>query len=261
MEERNTSQRLKDKIILVTGGASGIGDGMSKYLSSQAAIVYICDINESNGNKIVQETKSIRFIKCDTTNDKEVEDMIKQIEKEKGRLDCVVNCAGIGGAELIATEKTIHSKELFDRIYRVNLYGVFNVSRYAAKLMIDKADNKAICNGNIIHISSVAGYEGQKGQTAYSASKGALIGMTLPMARDLGKFKIRVNTIAPGIIETPMIKGFRDSRIGKGILENTPLKTFGQPIHIAMAVEAIITNDFINGTTIRVDGGTRLPHF
>lgn len=261
MENRNTSQRLKDKVILVTGGASGIGEGISRYLSLQAAVVYICDINEANGKKIEQELKSIKFFKCDTSNDKLVEEMIKQIGQEKGRLDCVVNCAGIGGAELIATDKTMHSRELFDRIYKVNLYGVFNVSRYAAKLMIDKADDKAICNGNIIHISSIAGYEGQKGQTAYSASKAALIGMTLPMARDLGKFKIRVNSIAPGIIETPMIKGFRDSRIGKGIIENTPLKTFGQPIHIAMAVEAIIVNDFINGTTIRVDGGTRLPHF
>ena len=259
MENKNL--RLVNKIILVTGGASGIGEGISSYLASQEAYVYICDINDTNGKKIEQESKSIRFIKCDTSNDTEVESMINQIKQEKGRLDCVVNCAGIGGAELIATEKTMHSRELFDRIYKVNVYGVFNVSRFAAKLMIDKLDANAVCNGNIIHISSIAGYEGQKGQTAYSASKGALIGMTLPMARDLGKFKIRVNSIAPGIIETPMIKGFKDSRIGKGIIDNTPLKTFGKPVHIAMAVEAIIVNDFINGTVIRVDGGVRLPHF
>jgi NAD(P)-dependent dehydrogenase (short-subunit alcohol dehydrogenase family) len=261
MEDNSkTSQRLSNKIILVTGGASGIGEGITKYLSSQGAFLYICDINQEIGQNAQIEGR-IKFIKCDTSNDQEVESMIRQIAQEKGRLDCVVNCAGIGGAELVATEKSMHSRELFDRIYKVNLYGVFNVSRFAAKLMIDKMNDKATCNGNIIHISSVAGYEGQKGQTAYSASKGALIGMTLPMARDLGKYKIRVNSIAPGIIETPMIKGFRDTRIGKGILENTPIKTFGSPVHIALAVEAIILNDFINGSTIRVDGGTRLPHF
>ena len=261
MEENSkTSQRLSNQIILVTGGASGIGEGITNYLSSQGAFLYICDINKEIGQKAQIEGR-IKFIKCDTSNDQEVEAMIRQIAQEKGRLDCVVNCAGIGGAELVATEKSMHSRELFDRIYKVNLYGVFNVSRFAAKLMIDKMNDKATCNGNIIHISSVAGYEGQKGQTAYSASKGALIGMTLPMARDLGKYKIRVNSIAPGIIETPMIKGFRDTRIGKGILENTPIKTFGSPVHIALAVEGIILNDFINGSTIRVDGGTRLPHF
>ena len=128
--------------------------------------------------------------------------------------------------------------------------------------MIENSINsKKDCNGNIILIASIAGYEGQKGQTAYSASKGALIGMTLPMARDLGKYKIRVNSIAPGVIETPMSEGFRETKVGKSILEATPLKIIGQTIHVAQTTEFVVNCDFVNGTTIRVDGGCRLPNF
>jgi NAD(P)-dependent dehydrogenase (short-subunit alcohol dehydrogenase family) len=255
--------RIENSIVLITGGASGIGEAMTRYYVEKGAkIVYICDVQEEKGKKLEFEFKSkVKFIKCDITNDESVKSMIDTIKNEEGKLDIVINSAGIGSADLLATEKSIHRNDVFDKVLKVNTYGSFLVSKYAAKLMIEKSDPNSDCNGVIIMIASVAAYEGQKGQTAYSASKGALVGMALPMARDLGKFKIRVNAIAPGVIETPMIQGFRATKVGKGILENTPLKTFGKPLHICQASDFIVNCDFVNGTTIRVDGGGRLPHF
>jgi 3-hydroxyacyl-CoA dehydrogenase len=254
--------KIENSVILITGGASGIGENIALYFYENKAIVYICDMNAEKGNKLEEDTrKKIRFIKCDITNEEQVKSMIDTIKKEQGRLDVVINSAGIVWAEVIASEKTSHKPDNFERVMKVNAFGSFMVSKYAAQLMCEKADNKAECNGVIIMISSVAGIEGQKGQTAYSGSKGAIIGMTLPMSRDLGKYKIRVNTIAPGMIETPMTAGFRDTKVGKMILDATPLKTFGKPLNISLTSEFIIKNDFVNGTVIRVDGGVRFPHF
>ena len=252
--------KIENSVILITGGASGIGENIAKYFLEQKAIVYICDMNVEKGKKIESEFK-IRFIKCDITNEDEVKNMIETIKNEKGRLDVLINSAGIVWAEVISSEKGTHSSSNFEKIFKVNAFGTFLVSKYASMLMCQNADSKSECNGVIIMISSVAGIEGQKGQTAYSGSKGAIIGMTLPMSRDLGKYKIRVNTIAPGMIETPMTEGFRETKVGKMILDSTPLKTFGKPINISLTSEYIIKNDFVNGTVIRVDGGVRFPHF
>jgi NAD(P)-dependent dehydrogenase (short-subunit alcohol dehydrogenase family) len=254
--------KIEKSVVLITGGASGIGECIAMYYMEKGGIVYICDLQEEKGKKLEANTKSkIKFIKCDITNESDVESMIEKIKSEQGRIDIVINSAGIVWAELVATEKTSHSKEAFEKVIKVNTLGSFLVSKYAAKLMVDNFDKTKECNGVIIFIASVAGIEGQKGQTAYSASKGALIGMTLPMARDLGRFKIRVNSIAPGIIETPMTEGMRQNKVGKIIIDATPLKTLGKPIHVCQATEFVVTNDFVNGSTVRVDGGVRLPHF
>ena len=127
--------------------------------------------------------------------------------------------------------------------------------------MIENSSQDSECNGNIIHIASIAGYEAQRGQISYGMSKAALIAMTLPMARDLGKYKIRVNSISPGIIDTPMSQGFKGSELGQRIIDNTPLRTIGNPINIAKLVELILLNHFINGEVIRIDGGVRVPQF
>lgn len=254
--------KIEGSVILITGGASGIGETIAKYFMEKGGIIYICDLQESKGLKLQNDTDSkIKFIKCDITNDENVKQMIDLIAQERGRLDAVINSAGISFGELIASNKHTHNISNFERAYKINTYGSFLVSKHAAKLMCEKAEPSKECNGSIIFISSVAGIEGQRGQTAYSASKSALLGMVLPMARDLGKYKIRVNAIAPGLIETPMTETLKGSSIGKGLLQATPLGTFGKPPHIANAAEFLITNDFVNGTHIRVDGGIRFPSF
>jgi NAD(P)-dependent dehydrogenase (short-subunit alcohol dehydrogenase family) len=254
--------KFEDLVVLVTGGASGIGESIVRKLILLKSKVVICDLQTDKGQALEKEFKGqARFIKCDITSEKDVEDMVNQVEKEFGRLDSVINSAGIVGAELIASEKGMHSKNLYDKIMKVNTFGSFNVSRYCAKLMIKNAKPDTDCNGSIVFLASLAGIEGQKGQTAYAASKGALIGMTLPMARDLGRYKIRVNTVAPGLIETPMTGKMSTTKGGKAIMDATPLKRFGRPDEVADTCLFCLSNDFLNGTTIRIDGGIRFPHF
>lgn len=254
--------KIEGNIVLVTGGASGIGESIARHFLSKNSVVYICDMNEEKGKKLEAETQGkIKFIKCDITNEDMVKQMIEKIKTEQGRIDTVVNSAGIAWGELIASEKGVHKSPAFEKVMKINVFGSFLVSKYACKLMIEKADKNGVCNGNIMFLASVAAYDGQKGQTAYSASKGALTGMVLPMARDLGKYKIRVNCIAPGVIETPMAAGFASTRVGKEISGATPLKRFGLPVEIATTAEYIALNDYVNASVLRVDGGCRLPFF
>lgn len=254
--------KIQGSVVLVTGGASGIGESIARYFSEKEATVIICDMNEEKGKKLESETTGkIKFIKCDITNEENVKKMIEEIKSSQKRLDTVINSAGIAWGELIASEKKIHKSDSFEKVMKVNVLGSFMVSKYAAKLMIENFDAKKECNGNIIFLASIAAFDGQKGQTAYSASKGALVGMTLPMARDLGKYKICVNCIAPGVIVTPMSASFDTATVGKSILEATPLKRFGLPVEIASTAEYLASNDYVTGTVIRVDGGCRLPFF
>lgn len=254
--------KIEGNVVLVTGGASGIGESIARYFLEKGAIVNICDMNDEKGKKLESETSGkIKFIKCDITNEENVKKMIEEIKSAQRRLDTVINSAGIAWGELIASEKGVHKSQTFEKVMKVNVFGSFLVSKYATKLMIENSDAKKECNGNIIFLASVAAFDGQKGQTAYSASKGALVGMTLPMARDLGKFKIRVNCIAPGVIVTPMSATFDTTTVGKSILAATPLKRFGLPVEIASTAEYLASNDYVTGSVVRVDGGCRLPFF
>ena len=254
--------KIENSVFLITGGASGIGEYMTRHYMGKGGIVYIYDLNEERGRALEKESNSkIKFFKCDITNDESVKNLFDLIKREQGRLDVLINSAGVAPPELIATQNSMHNNDLFKKVLEINTFGSFLVSKYAAKMMIDNYDAKKDCNGVIIFVASIAAYEGQRGQTAYSASKGALVGMTLPMARDLGRYKIRVNSIAPGVIETPLIKGFQDTKVGKSILDNTPLKQIGKPQHVCETSEFIVICDHLNGTTIRIDGGSRLPLF
>jgi NAD(P)-dependent dehydrogenase (short-subunit alcohol dehydrogenase family) len=248
--------KIDGSVFLITGGSSGMGENMASYFLGLKAIVYICDLKEPKNSN-----SKIRFIQCDITSEESVKAVIAIIQKEQGRLDVVINSAGILWTELTATDKKTHGKEGFEKTWKVNVFGSFLVAKHAAKLMLETADPKKDCNGNIIFIASVAGYEAQRGQIAYGSSKGGILGMTLPMARDLGRYKIRVNTIAPGIILTPMAEGFKGSKVGDQILAATPLKCYGSPEHISQTAEYIVKCDFVNAAAIRVDGGVRLPHF
>lgn len=253
--------KIEGSIILITGGAAGIGENLAKYLLERGGVIYISDIDEEKGKKVERENKGIKFIKCDVTDEESVKNMISLIKKEKGRLDALVNSAGIFWQELTVNENQTHCMKAFEKIWRVNTYGAFCVTKHAAQLMIQNAKETNDCNGNIIFVSSLAAIEGRAGTIAYSASKSALIGMTLPMARELGKYKIRVNTIAPVFIETAMIANLKSTEIGKRIIESVPLKTTGKPIHCSQLIEFLINCDFMNGEIVRIDGGCRLPHF
>jgi 3-hydroxyacyl-CoA dehydrogenase / 3-hydroxy-2-methylbutyryl-CoA dehydrogenase len=258
--------KIEQSVILITGGASGLGENMAIYLAEKGADIFICDLAEDKGKKIEEESGGkIKFIKCDVTDEKNVEDMITNIKNKAGRLDALINSAGILYTEETANETKTHSLAAFEKVWRVNTYGAFNVSKHAAKLMIENASkNKELenpDNGCIIFVSSVSGIEGRMGKIAYSMSKAALIGMTLPMARDLGQWKIRVNTIAPLMIETPMIADWKNSDTGQKLMECIPLKKFGKPQNVSELIEFLIKNDFMNGETIRIDGGGRLGHF
>jgi NAD(P)-dependent dehydrogenase (short-subunit alcohol dehydrogenase family) len=256
--------KIEGSIILITGGASGIGLAITKWLVNLKAFVFVCDLQEEKGKELEKEfPNSVIFVKCDITNEDSVKQLFEVIKNKKGKLDTVINSAGIASPELIATTKSVHKSETFKKVFEINTFGTFLVSKYAAKMMIDEnqKNSESTCNGNIIMIASVAGIEGQRGQVAYAGSKSAIIGMTLPMSRDLGKFKIRVNTIAPGIIVTPMTQNILETGPMKSIISQTPLNTVGKPEHICETVEYIIKNDFLNAETIRVDGGVRFPQF
>lgn len=254
--------RFDGLVVLITGGASGIGESVARQLVSLKSKVIICDLQVEKGEALAKEFNGmLKFIKCDITDEKQTEDMINTIEKEYGRLDALVNSAGIISAEITATDKKVFSKANFERTMKVNTFGSFNVSRFAARLMAKTANPESECNGSIVFVSSVAGIEGQRGQLAYSASKGALIGMTLPMARDLGRYKIRVNSVAPGLIETPMSNDLKSSKVGKGLIDSTPVKRLGRPEEVSEAILFCISNNFFNGAVLRIDGGIRFPHF
>jgi NAD(P)-dependent dehydrogenase (short-subunit alcohol dehydrogenase family) len=254
--------KIEGSVILVTGGASGIGLSITEWFVKLGAFAFICDLQEDKGKEVEKKYDGkVKFLKCNISDESEVEKLLQIIKETKGRIDTVVNSAGISAAELIASSKNTHKSSTFKRTFDINVYGSFLISKFAAKLMIDTYNPNAECNGNIIMIGSVAGLEGQRGQVAYAGSKAAVLGMVLPLARDLGKFKIRVNGIAPGIIVTPMTEGILQTGPMKSIVSQTPLGTTGKPDNISETVEYIAKNDFLNGTVIRVDGGVRFPQF
>lgn len=252
---------LRNNSAIVTGGASGLGEATVRRLAEAGAKVVVLDLNEEKGKAVAEEVKGL-FVKADVADETEVRAAVAAAA-ELGPLRVLVNSAGIGGPiRTIDRDGTPHPMEPFERIVRVNVFGTFNCIRLAAEQMaatepIDVDGQR----GAILNTSSIAAFDGQVGQASYSASKGAVVGMTLPIARDLATVGIRVNTIAPGLIDTPIYGTGEFSEQFKAKLgANVP---FPQRLGIAdeyatMAIE-LLTNDYMNGETIRVDGGVRLP--
>jgi 3-hydroxyacyl-CoA dehydrogenase / 3-hydroxy-2-methylbutyryl-CoA dehydrogenase len=256
----NLSNTVQQKVALVTGGASGLGLATVRLLAAQGVRVAIFDLNREQADLITQELgKNVRAYTVNVSDEVSVKTAIDQVVQDFGGLHIAVNCAGIGSASRTVGKNGPHSLELFAKVITVNLVGTFNVTRLAAEAMQkntpDDNDNE---RGVIINTASVAAFDGQIGQVAYSASKGGVVGMTLPLARDLAMIGVRVNTIAPGIFNTPLMNSSPDS-VKLPLIEMTQFpKRLGYPEEYAKLAVHIVENSFLNGETIRIDGAIRM---
>jgi len=245
--------------ILITGGGSGLGAATAQRLVANGARVLICDLKGENVAESLPKDQC-SFVKVDITSDVDVENALKVFQSKFHRLDAVVNCAGIAIAEKVYNhnKSTSHSLETFQKVLKVNVTGTFNVCRLACRLFIENSPNEDGQRGVIINTASVAAFEGQVGQVAYSASKGAIVAMTLPMARDMSAKGVRVMAIAPGLFETPLLAGLPEN-VRTNLAKNIPFpRRLGHPDEYAALVEAILINPMLNGEVIRLDGALRM---
>jgi NAD(P)-dependent dehydrogenase (short-subunit alcohol dehydrogenase family) len=249
--------QVRNSIFLVTGGASGLGEATARMAAENGAKVVIADLQADLGEKLAREIGA-RFVKCDVTAEADGKAAVATALQEFGGLQVLVNCAGIAIAERTLGKEAPHDLGRFARVVTVNLIGSFNMIRLAADAMAKAGPNAAGERGVIVNTASVAAYDGQIGQAAYSASKGGVVGMTLPIARDLSRNGIRVCTIAPGLFETPMMKGLpKDAQESLGKQVPFPSR-LGRPAEYAQLARAIVENEMLNGETIRLDGAIRM---
>lgn len=244
---------------IVTGGASGLGAATAKLLADKGATVFGLDLQTSIDRAGGRGPAGVTLLPADVTSAEEVQSAVDQVVASGVPLRIVVNCAGVGWAGRILSKHGPHDLELFRTVITVNLLGTFNVMRLAADA-IAKTDTVDASGqrGVVINTASVAAFEGQIGQIAYSASKGGVHGMTVPAARDLGQFGIRVNTIAPGIVDTPMLAGVTEE-FREGLSAGVPFpKRLARPEEYAQLAGMIVEHDYLNGETIRMDGALRM---
>jgi NAD(P)-dependent dehydrogenase (short-subunit alcohol dehydrogenase family) len=249
--------QIKNSVFLVTGGASGLGAATARMAAESGGKVVIADMQAELGEKFAREIGG-RFAKCDVTSEADGKAAVALALKEFGGLQVLVNCAGIAIAEKTIGKEAPHALASFTRCITVNLIGTFNMIRLAADAMAKAVPNAAGERGVIVNTASVAAFDGQIGQAAYSASKGGIVGMTLPVARDLSRNGIRVCTIAPGIFETPMLLGLpKDAQDSLGKQVPFPSR-LGRPVEYAQMVKAIVEIEMLNAETIRLDGAIRM---
>ncbi|MBI5909452.1 MAG: 3-hydroxyacyl-CoA dehydrogenase [Betaproteobacteria bacterium] len=249
---------IKNSTFIVTGGASGLGAATARAIAAAGGNVVIADVNADAGNALAKELGRARFIKTDVTAEADGQAAVALALKEFGGLQGLVNCAGIGVAEKTLGREGPHALASFIRVIGINLTGTFNMIRLAADAMSKGQPNAGGERGVIINTASVAAYDGQIGQAAYSASKGGIVGMTLPVARDLARSGIRVMTIAPGIFLTPMLLGLpKEAQDSLGKMVPFPPR-LGQPPEYAALAMHIIENEMLNGEVIRLDGAIRM---
>jgi NAD(P)-dependent dehydrogenase (short-subunit alcohol dehydrogenase family) len=241
---------------LVAGGASGLGAATARRLHAAGAAVTIADVNAEKGEALAAELgERAAFAACDVTR----EDQVQAAVEAAGELRIAVCCAGIGWAEKTAGRRGPHAFEPFETVVRVNLIGTFNLLRLAAAAMLANEPDGGGERGVVVTTASIAAYDGQIGQLAYSASKGGIVGMTLPAARDLASAGIRVCTIAPGLFDTPLLAGLpEDAREALGAQVPHPSR-LGRPEEYGDLAAHIVENPMLNGEVIRLDGALRMP--
>jgi 3-hydroxyacyl-CoA dehydrogenase / 3-hydroxy-2-methylbutyryl-CoA dehydrogenase len=252
--------RLDGKGALVVGGASGLGEATARALVEAGARVTIADLNAARGEALASELgDAATFVEADVTDQAAVSAAVDQAASAPGGLRVSVCCAGIGWAERVAHKGGPHSLELFVKVIEVNLVGTFNALRLAAAAMSANEPDAEGERGVCVNTASIAAFDGQIGQIAYSASKGGIVGMTLPAARDMASRGVRVVTIAPGLFDTPLLAALPEEAreaLGAGIPFPSRL---GRPEEYARLVAQIVANPMLNGETIRLDGALRMP--
>lgn len=255
---------IESQSFIVTGGASGLGEATTRELVARGANVIIADLNQQAGEALVKELgASVRFVQCDVTNGDQVQEAVDTAEKEFGRLDGSINCAGIAIVQkLLDRENNPADLDLFNKGIQVNLVGSFNVARLVAASIAKRVaaaggQIKEDC-GIIINTASIAAFDGQVGQGSYGSSKAGVVGLTLPLARELTRHGIRVMTIAPGVFGTPMMQSLPEKARNELEASVPYPKRLGEPREFAQLVGHIIENAYLNGEVIRLDGAIRM---
>ena len=248
--------KIQGNVFIVTGGASGLGAATARMIAENGGTPVIADLQVEAGEKLAAEIKGI-FVKCDVSNEADGQAVVAAATA-KGTLRGLVNCAGVAPAIKTVGKDGPHPLDAFQRTININLVGTFNMARLAAAAMSKNDATDELERGVIINTASVAAFDGQMGQVAYGASKAAVAGMTLPMARDLSRNAIRVMTIAPGIFETPMLLGMpKEVQDALGAMVPFPPR-LGRPAEYASLAKTILENVMLNGETIRLDGAIRM---
>lgn len=250
---------IKGRTFIISGGASGLGQATARQLTAAGANVVIVDLNEVAAQAVAKELgETARSQRCDVTREEDGKAAIQTAVDAFGGLHGVVNCAGIAVGEKVVGKGGPHALESFARCIHINTVGSFNLIRLAAARIHEQPELDGGERGVIVNTASVAAFEGQIGQAAYAASKGAIVSMTLPIARELARYGIRVVTIAPGLFETPMMAGM-PPQVQESLGKTVPFPSrLGKPAEYAALVEHIVQNPMINGETIRLDGALRM---
>lgn len=251
--------KIENNTFLVTGGASGLGFATAKMIVENSGNVVLLDVNEEAGAAAqIDLGEKSKFIKTDVTNEEQVQSAVNQSIEAFGRVVGIINCAGVGPAKRVVGKDGPHPLDFFQKVININLIGTFNTLRLVADKMQNNEPNTEGERGIVINTASVAAFDGQIGQAAYSASKGGIVAMTLPIAREFARMGIRVMAIAPGIFETPLLASLpqeaQDS-LGKQVPFPPRL---GRPSEFAALVKQIIENTMLNGEVIRLDGAIRM---
>ena len=251
--------RIDGSVALVAGGASGLGEATVRRLHADGAHVVVADLNEQRGAELVGALQErARFVRADVTDADEVTRAVEAAAELEGGLRISVCCAGIGWAERVASKRGPHALDPFEAVIRVNLIGTFNVLRLASAAMVAQEPTRSGERGVCVNTASIAAFDGQIGQIAYSASKGGIVGMTLPAARDLAVAGVRVCTIAPGTFDTPLLAALPEEN-RQALAAAIPFPPrLGQPDEFAALMAHIVENEMLNGETIRLDGALRM---
>ena len=256
--DRVLAMEVKGAGALVAGGASGLGEATARALAAAGAEVVVADLNAEKGEALAAEIGAT-FVAADVTDPEAIGTAVERAASADGGLRVSVCCAGIGWAERVSHKRGPHNLEYFSNVVKVNLIGSFNVLRLAATAMSENEPDAEGERGICVNTASIAAYDGQIGQIAYAASKGGIVGMTLPAARDMAARGVRVMTIAPGLFDTPLLAALPEearTALGEGIPFPSRL---GRPEEYARMVLAIAANPMLNGETIRLDGALRMP--
>jgi len=247
---------IQNKTFIITGGASGLGLATAKMIVENGGNAVILDVNEEAGKSL--ESDKILFVKTDVSLEDQLQNAIDLALKTFGGLNGICNCAGIGPAQRVVGKNGPHSLDFFSKVININLIGTFNVIRLATEVMQNNEPNEEGERGIIINTASVAAFDGQIGQAAYAASKGGIVSMTLPIARELARVGIRVMTIAPGIFETPLLSSMPQD-VQDSLGKQVPFPSrLGRPAEYANLAKHIIENQMLNGEVIRLDGAIRM---